>query len=610
MSARSDSISSNNPLHRLGKLAATLSQRGLRSSETAQIVASAILGIGVGVVVNILRRLVEWLHRVDFGLAPGGMLSRGEGIDPLRLLVVPALGGLLLGALTLLIKRYRSGDIVDPVEANALYGGRMSLIDSIRLTFDTLISNASGASLGMEAGYSQLGAGIYSSVAQYFRLRRADHRIFVTAGAAAAIAAAFNAPLAGIFYGFELVLGSYVPHAIASVTVAAVTATLVEQALGNTHPLFEASTSVQIESFSYALFAWIGVFSAGIAILAMTAVTWTEKTLRRIKVPGWLRPFVGGLCVSALALFFPQVLGSGHGAIQLTFDKGLAFLPLLALLAAKIAASAASVGSGFRGGLFSSSLYLGCLFGALFAQAAVAVAPGLVDQHDAFLMVGMGSVAAAIVGAPFTMVFLVLEATGNFPVTSGVLLGVIIAVTITRLTFGFSFSTWRFHQRGIGIKSAHDVGWIGDLTVARLMRNDPKLVSTRLSLKELREKYPPGSAKRVFALDPNGYYAGSVDIARIYDPELDETLDIAMVADVVERANDYLLPRENVKTALLRFDETETEALPVLAAGADARVIGYLTEAYALRRYTQEMERRRSAELGQQDLFSLKQGPR
>ena len=108
----------------------------------------------------------------------------------------------------------------------------------------------------------------------------------------------------------------------------------------------------------------------------------------------------------------------------------------------------------------------------------------------------MGSVAAAIIGAPLTMVFLVLEATGDFPLTVGVLIGVITASTIVRLTFGYSFATWRFHQRGLGIRGAHDIGWIADLTVARMMRSDPKIVTTDMSVAMLRKRFPAAAPSR------------------------------------------------------------------------------------------------------------------
>jgi CIC family chloride channel protein len=584
-------------------------QRDLRSSEPTQIALCALLGGLVGGLVELVHGSVELLHRVNFRLVPDALLSAGEGVDPFRIVIVPAVGGLLLGLTALLWRRFRPGEIVDPIEANALYGGRMSLTDSIRLGVSTVISNAAGASLGMEAGYAQFGSGFFSWLGQYFHLRRADLRVFVTSGAAAAIAAAFNAPLAGAFYGYELVLGSYMPRALAPVAAASVCGTLAQRAIGGEQPIFSIASAVPLTSASYVLFALLGVAAAGVAVLSMMGVTWCERTMRRLPLPEWLRPVLGGALLSVIAVLFPQVLGSGHGAIQDHFQHGWTMLPLLLLLAAKLVASAISVGSGFRGGLFSSSLFLGCLFGEIFAGAVAWIDPALAVQRSAFLLVGMGAVAAGIVGAPLTMAFLVLEGTGDFPVAVGVLVGVTLASTIVRLTFGYSFATWRFHVRGLSIRGAHDVGWIAELTAARLMRSDPKVVPSGISLAELRAKYPVGAVKRVFVADPNGIYAGVIDMAVAHDPQLDDTVDAVTVADLMEPSRTYLLPNDNVRTALRRFEEGHTESLPVLAGGTDLRIIGYMTEAYALRRYAQELERRRSAELGEQDLFSLGQTP-
>lgn len=585
-------------------------QREIRSNELAQIFACAVIGSGVGIAVAIIRAIVQFLHQVDFAIRGGGLLSTGLDIDHARILIVPALGGLLLGVLALVARRFGTRDIVDPIEANALYGGRMSLADSLRLTASTVISNAAGASLGMEAGYTQLGSGLFSTIAAYFRLRRADQRIFVTAGSAAAIAAAFNAPLAGAFYGYELILGSYMPNALAAVALAAVCGALSQRLIAGPQPLFAVSGGVPLDVHSYVLFGVMGVFAAGIAIVAMTGVTWTERSLRKSPIPDWLRPCAGGIVLSGIAWFYPQVLGSGHGAIEYYLHASLPLLPLFLLLVAKLLASAVSVGSGFRGGLFSSSLFLGCLFGGVSAKCVAWIDPHFAVQYLAFLLVGMGAMAAAIIGAPLTMVLLVLESTGDFPITAGVLVSVIASATIVRLTFGYSFSTWRFHVRGLGLRGAYDVGWIADLTVSRMMRSDPAIVPSSMPLVDLREKYPPGTAKRVFAAAPDGHYAGWVDMALVHDPQLDEAVEAGVVADLVRQRENYLLPSESVRTALARFDEAQTETLPVLSARADPRVVGYLTEAYALRRYAQEFERRRSAELGQQDLFALGHPPR
>ncbi len=583
-------------------------RRDLRASELLQIVFCAVLGAVVGAAIDILHEGVLLLHQINFALPDRTFLSTGIGVSEWRIAVIPALGGVCLGLFRHAARRQRASDTVDPIEANALFGGRMSLKDSARLTFTTLVSNGAGASLGMEAGYTQLGAGFYSAIGQYFRLRRSDLRVFVTAGAGAAIAAAFNAPLAGAFYGFELILGGYSTRALARISVACVCAVLVAHAISHSNTLFVVPDSAPMESTSYYLFAAMGFVAAGIGILTMRCVTWTERLLRASRLPDWLRPVAGGVVVSLIALFFPQVLGSGHGAIQFHIDRQLPWLIIGALLFAKIIASAVSLGSGFRGGLFSSSLFLGALFGILFVQLAALVFPEMAGERQAFMLAGMGSVAAAIIGAPLTMVFLTLEATGDFDMTVGVLLAVIIASTIVRLTFGYSFATWRFHLRGLTIRGAYDVGWISELNVGRLMRSDPKIVTDDVALKVLRGLFPPGSAKKLYVVDRTGHYVGQIDILEAHSPDIDDAVPGLVASDLAQHPNLYLLPGENLRAALLRFEETQTETLPVLASRTERKPIGYLTEAYALKRYAQELELVRAHETGS-DLYSLGQTP-
>jgi len=580
--------------------------RGLRDNEPVLIALCAPLGALVGFAVVTLHEVVGAIHWLIYGVAIEGSLSAASGISPLRVAVIPALGGLMLGLMALLMRRFGQREIVDPVEANALYGGRMSLLDSARLAMATVMSNGVGAALGLEAAFTQLGSGLLSVAGQKLRLRRADLRVFVAAGAAAAIASAFNAPLAGAFYAFELVLGSYSPAALAQVAMASLAGTLVMRSTVGTAPIFLVSApAMAFLQWQYPLFVLLGIGAAGVGIATMRSATWLELKFRRLPTPDWMRPAVGGLLLSAVAVPFPQVLGSGHGVIQWLFDTSPPIALLLVLLVAKIAASAVSLGAGFRGGLFSTSLFLGCLYGDGISRLCGLFGPWLAGQYTVFTLVGMGAVAASIVGAPVTMVLLVLEVTGDFNVALAVLAGVVTASTITRFRFGYSFSTWRFHQRGKQIRGAHDIGWLADLTVARILRPDVALVGRGTPLLQLRELVPLGSRSMVCAVDEGGRFTGAIDVAAIHDPDLDDAAIGLVASDLAGGRGNFLLPDMDVRTALGRFEECEAETLPVLAAADDPRVIGFVSEAYALRRFAHEMERQHSAQLGERDLFNI-----
>jgi CIC family chloride channel protein len=581
-------------LHLRGRIALrALTRSEIRNSELALIGLAAVIGLVVGVGVVAMRELLDLIHRWTFDLEAHRHLSDGDRLDPWRVLLAPCVGGLAVGIAALVIRRFRPRDIVDAVEANALFGGRMSLIDSLNLTLLTLLSSGFGASVGLEAAYTQLGAGAASRIGRTLRARRNDLRTLVGCGAAAAIAAAYNAPLTGAFYAFELIVGSYTLDTLAPVTIAALAGTIAARSSFGTDPVFVVDRAIALADRDYALFAIFGIACGGLGILTMKGVTRVELWLRASRIPGWLRPAAGGVALGLIAFVYPQVLGSGHGAIAYNLATGFALPALVGLVVAKIVASAVSIGAGFRGGLFSSSLFLGSLFGGAVALAANHVVALPEGEQLAFALVGMGAVGAAIVGAPIAMILLVLETTGNFAVTIAVMVGVLAAAITVRAAFGYNFATWRFHVRGLRILSPADIGWIRDLTVARAMRRDPVTVTRELSVAELRARFPLGGQKRAFVVGANGEYLGLLDMIEVHAPDLDAAASAARSAgDLARHASDFLLPRDNLKVALERFSDTEAETLAVLDNPDDRRVIGFMTEGYALRRYSQELETR------------------
>jgi CIC family chloride channel protein len=583
-----------------------LDRRKIRNNQLALIAIAAALGVAIGAGVMVIHRLMQWLHETLFRLPRGDFLSEGVNLDWRYVVAVPIVGGLIVGLVTVLIRMWRPREMVDAIEANALYGGRLSLVDSINVAILTLLSGGFGASVGLEAAYTQLGAGLASKAGRLLRVRRSDLRTLVGCGAAAAIAAAFNAPMAGAFYAFELVIGMYSPAVLAPVTVAALTGAFTARWTLGSDPIFATATSVVIGGWDYALFCVLGVAAAALAIAIMIAVTWIERAFRAWSIPVWLRPAIGGAVLGGMAFFFPQVLGSGHGAMESVLALTFSPFVLLLLIPAKAIASAVSIGSGFRGGLFSTSLFIGALFGGAIGGLAAHFLPSLNIDVLAYTLVGMGAVAAAVVGAPVTMILLVLEMTADFYVAMGVMVAVIFAATVVRLTFGYSFATWRFHIRGVPIRGATDIGWMHDLTVAKIMRRDVNTVPETMTISAFRHRFPLGSVKYVFVLDGNGQYAGLVNTSDAYVADLDDEADTRTIREIKQDEEQFLLPSQMVRAALDRFVASELETLPVIASVTDRRVIGFVTESYALRLYNQELERARAEELGDSMLF----GPR
>jgi len=202
-------------------------------------------------------------------------------------------------------------------------------------------------------------------------------------------------------------------------------------------------------------------------------------------------------------------------------------------------------------------------------------------------MVGMGALAVAIIGGPFTMTFLVLETTGDFGLTAATLTASIVASLIVRETFGYSFSTWRLHLRGETIRSAHDVSWLRTLTAGRMMRADPPTVAADTTAEEFRQRFPLGSTRRVVALDSTERYAGVVPVSAVFA----EADDQRPVSALMINQEHWLAPEMTIKEIMSHFDDTEADELAVL--NPDRQVLGLLSEAHATRRYAEELEKAR-----------------
>jgi CIC family chloride channel protein len=567
----------------------------VRAHETSLVVLALLIGTIGGLVVAAMSSAVEALHVALFDLEWGNRLSSQYRIDPLRALLVPSLGGLLLGIAFLALSRVRPAREIDPIEANALHGGRMSFRGSVIVALQTVWSSGVGASVGLEAGYTQLASGLAATLGRAFHLRRVDQRIMVGCGAAAAIAGAFGAPLAGAFYAFELVIGGYTPASLTPVGVAAVAGYFVAHAFTVLSFGVGVGPVGDVLGRDLAIASLLGIISALIGIAIMRGVALCETLLSKTSLWPPLRPALGGLVVGLLAMVTPQVMSSGHGAVHFAGFVSIPLTVIATMFALKAIASVVSLGTGFRGGLFFATLFLGALGGHLFAAGFDVIWPGLKLNPNVYAIVGMSALSASVIGGPLTMSFIALESTGNLWLTTAVLVAVMLSTQITRELFGYSFATWRLHLRGETIRSAADVGWLRDLTVRSLMRSDLTTVAVDIKIGEFREKFPLGSKTQVVAVDAAGRYVGLALVAEAHAPE---HAPKSALAGILHHKDIVLYPFMNIQEAITVFDAAEAELLAVVESGEDRRPIGTLTEAHAMRRYAEESEQRRREAIG------------
>ena len=331
----------------------------LREDIFALVLAAACVGAASGIISSLMVSLSEILHRYLFALAQGSnSIVQVTHLSSVNTLLVLAAGGLVVGT----TYRYQSGRrhlIVDPIEADASHGGRMSLADSVFLAVQSFISCGFGLSLGIEGGFTQAAGAVGSKAGQLLNRRRHDVRMLVGAGAAGGIAGAFGAPFAGAASGFDLIVGSYTVANLAPIVAASVSGTLSARALiGHTYHIPLDAFDVGQDGHAVSAIV-LGILCGLLSVVLMRGVTTTESLFYRSGLRTTWRPVAGSIR-GLIAIFIPHILGSGHQATALVLHGGLPLRLLAAVLAAKIVASALSIGTGFRGGLFSHIVVSRC----------------------------------------------------------------------------------------------------------------------------------------------------------------------------------------------------------------------------------------------------------
>jgi CIC family chloride channel protein len=562
----------------------------VRNRETGVVMVAIVIGVLSGLLVAIIAALSELTHSLLFGIPFDARLSATGTISWQRTLLIPICGGVVLALLAWIVGNRLKAQMADAIEANALLGGRVSMRGSLLISIQTLLSNGFGGSVGLEAGYTQICAAFSSYFGRKLAARRSDMRLLVACGAAGAISAAFSAPLAGSFYAFEVVLGTYTAANLVPVVASAVSAWLIARHLNEQSFLLIAGhpTPVSVEMIGQCVL--IGVICAFASILLMLAIAAADRTFQHLRfLKGMLRPVIGGALLGAMALLTPTVLGAGHGAMQLLLLSHPTWLLLATTILLKTMASAVSLGSGFRGGLFFASLLLGALIGMLYSTVAGIPFPELALQPGTAAIAALAALGTGVIGAPFSMICLALEITGEFSVTVGAIVASSVTALIVRELFGYSFATWRFHLRDEVIRGPQDVGWIKQFNAATLMRSDFETAPGQMPIAEAQKLFQPGRLKQIVLRDPKGGYAGVVSLAELHSVDIASETPIETLA---HQQTEFLRPAMTIRDIMAAFEKTETDVLVVVDNSEDRTVIGTVSETHALRTYGEELERR------------------
>ncbi len=496
------------------------------------------------------------------------------------MMIVPPLGGLAAGLLIYYFAPEARGSGIPQVKiAYTMEYGRVPMRTAIGKAVISALCVGSGASLGREGPTVQICAAISHALARLFAIPR--HRLMnqLPVGAAAAIAAAFNTPIAAVTFALEEIIGDLNQKLAASIVVAAVIASAIERWLLGAHPLFTGANIYNLnhptELFAYAA---LGIAAGGVGVIFAKLILWLRMAFRdRLHVPIWSKPAIGGLIIGTIGFWQPQALGLGLdflGTVLQGKDQ-LIFKAVLALLAAKMLASSFSYGSGMSGGVLGPSMFIGGMLGASIWHVVVYLNPSASLEQGAFALVGMGAVFAAVIRVPITSILLIFEMTYNYEIILPVMIANALAYAVASRLFQLSIYEAFLFQDGIHLGQTPAADALSRITAASVMTRDVVTLPDDVTIAEALDV--------VGRLEFNGYpvlHDGVIvgiittnDLRR-YEAEGKQQTAIAdsMVKKVI-----HAHPDQTLDTVVLKLAQRELSQIPVVSRSDDTRLLGIIT---------------------------------
>ncbi len=563
-----------------------------------------IMMIAIAVVVGMLgsigailfHRLVDLFQEIVTDVAsimPGS-------VSPWWLVVTPAIGGLIVG---LIVKFAMGGDrgtgVAGVMEAVATGSERINPLRSVIRVIASSVTLGSGGSAGPEDPSVQVGVAAGVAVAKALRLSGRRTVTLIACGAAAGIASAFNAPIAGAFFALEIILGEFSTASFGMVVISSVTSVAVTQAVVGSYPTFQVSPYSFKSYWEFLFYLGLGVVAAVIAILYIETLTWSEEYLENWRIPGWLKPAVGGLIVGLIGFKLPQIYSVGYETIEsvLLWKQSWPVFLLLVIVLAKMIATGVTLGSGGIGGVFAPSLFLGAVLGAAYGQVLRLAFPAIVAPPPAYAMVGMAAVLAGAVRSPITATLLLFEMTRDYHIILPLMFATVISLVISEAVSPYSIYTLELRKRGVWLGRRNRIDVMQGVTVAEIMSPAKDVVPPDMPATELEYYLNQTKHHGVPVVDDNGRLVGIVTLSDMMKTVRRRgSLERLRVIDIATKNPIVVYPDDPAWKALKLMGIHDIGRVPVVSKDDPSRLVGIVRRQDIVRAYRKAIQREQESE--------------
>jgi CIC family chloride channel protein len=577
---------------RLERRLARLSAQFKLPENTIVLATAAVIGLLAGAGALVLNALIFAIQRVGYGVTSPSVAFLAELPWWLKL-ALPASGGLLVGWIVSTFAPEAKGHGVPEVmEAVAVRGGLIRKRVSISKAIASALTIGTGGATGREGPIIQIGGAIGSTIGRYVGLNPQRVKVYVACGAAAGIAAAFNAPLAGAIFAAEVILADFAVPRLGPVVVASVAATALTRAWSGDERAFTVPAYEFQSVFEFLPYLVLGALCGLMALTFIRLLYHLEDRFDAVPIHRILRPALGGLLIGALSLIAPGILGIGYEEISRALNSEGTWYFLLGLAGAKLLATSITLGSGGSGGIFAPSLFLGATLGGAFGHVVHALFPGQTASPGAYALVGMGGVVAGATHAPITAILILFEMTGSYKIILPLMFTCVGSVLLSSRLHKNSIYTEKLARKGLDLWSGRETNVLRAHKVGEVIREDAETVSPRTPMNTLINRVVESPHDQFFVKDDEGRLMGVIHAAELRRAFFDRNVAPLVIAqDLVEPCTTHLYPDDSLDQAMRLFGQSSQEEIPVVEKSRPDHLLGIVTHADCIRAYNRAVAR-------------------
>lgn len=562
------------------------------SGTRMMIFLAIVVGLGTGLGAIGFIYLIQHFNNFFFGLTDQLLTETlGEREFKYWFPIIPVLGGLLVGPIVYkFASEARGHGVPEVMNSVARLGGIIRPRVAAAKTIASAICIGSGGSAGREGPIVQIGSAIGSTVGQVFRMSGERVKILVGCGAAAGISSVFNAPIAGVIFSLEIILGDFAIKTFSPVILSSVVASVVTRSVLGNHPAFEVPAYSLVSVWEIPLYFILGLALGGYGVVFTRFLDLLEDLFEKLKINNMLKPALGGLLLGIIAIFYPQILADGYETIKLTLYGNMGVSLLLTLLVLKLLATSLTLGSGNSGGIFAPALFMGAVAGGLFGVLMNYLFPGMTATPGAYALVGMAGMVAATTHAPITAMLIIFEMTSDYRIILPLMVTVVISALFAGKLYEHSIYTAKLAKRGIDIRGGKDINVLKSHIVKEVMDTEFERVKQSTPLAEIFHRIEDSRDSYFIVTDDFGHLKGVISFQDIRSVLSQHSLDYLIIAkDILREDTEVLFFDDDLEKANQKFSIQDLQLIPVVDEYNDNKVIGVIRRGTLMNYYNKRL---------------------